>query len=140
MVIGSIDLGSNAGWCKWPSYGLQCFTGDQGSKLTKFYSWLSEVFHDVDIVAYEQPVGGHFTGIKSLANFEGVLLLWAKMNNKGVLPVKPSEIKKFATGKGNAKKEQMLKAVNAYSVSVKNHNVADAIHIWHFVNQFAEKE
>jgi Holliday junction resolvasome RuvABC endonuclease subunit len=43
-----------------------------------------------------------------------------------------SEIKKFATGKGNANKDAMVKAAHdKYGYTGKDDNIADALHILH---------
>jgi Holliday junction resolvasome RuvABC endonuclease subunit len=43
----------------------------------------------------------------------------------------PSEIKKFATGKGNANKEQMVHAAQGYGAIIEDDNHADALHLLH---------
>ena len=50
--------------------------------------------------------------------------------------VPPTVVKKFATGKGNANKEAMVKAAQEkYGYPGTDDNVADALHIWHLAEK-----
>jgi Holliday junction resolvasome RuvABC endonuclease subunit len=60
------------------------------------------------------------------ATLQGVLLLWAEQNRVEYRGYSPSEIKKHATGKGNAGKDVMLAAARARWPTVGDDNEADA--------------
>lgn len=84
----------------------------------------------IDLIAYEKPSGQHFTGVRSHANFEGVILEFCESNDIDYKAYTASEIKKFATGKGNAGKPLMIEAaVKKYGIAVTDDNHADALHL-----------
>lgn len=60
------------------------------------------------------------------ATLQGVLLLWAEENGIEYRGYSPTEIKKHATGKGNANKDAMIAAAGARGWSVVDDNEADA--------------
>lgn len=56
----------------------------------------------------------------------GVILLVCAEHGVPVLLAKPTELKKYATGKGNAKKEDMIRAAKMAGERVSDDNIADA--------------
>lgn len=56
----------------------------------------------------------------------GVILLVCAEQAVPVLMAKPTELKKFATGKGNAKKEDMVRAAKTAGERIIDDNIADA--------------
>ena len=104
-------------------------------RLFQYYDSLCDVFrkaHPVDrLVHYgiEVPMGVHAgAGAKADQSFAACLIALSSLDrNKIVKTFRPSEIKKFATGKGNAKKELMVKEVyRKWGFDTDNHNTADA--------------
>lgn len=60
-------------------------------------------------------------------------------NGYSYLAVAPTQIKKFATGKGNAPKDNMLKAVfKNYGFDTNSNNIADACAIAHLGKSYYE--
>lgn len=85
----------------------------------------------IDLLVYEQPTGRFFTAIRSGANFEGVILEFCESNEIDYKSYTATEIKKFATGKGNAGKPMMMEAAKKYGVEILDDNHADAMHLFH---------
>jgi len=70
----------------------------------------------------------NFTGFEMV----GVLKYFCEIHNIRLVGYHISHIKKFATGKGNARKEEMAStAVARYGVMPDDHNEADALHLYH---------
>ena len=61
------------------------------------------------------------------ATLQGVIVLWAEENGIEYRGYSPTEIKKHATGKGNAKKGLMIEAARAKGWDVRDDNEADAL-------------
>ena len=102
-------------------------------RLLKFRAKINQLVleHGITFIVYEKPGGRHFNGIRSHANLEGVLLEYCLSHNIDFKGYSASEIKKFATGKGNAKKEDMVEAATEKYGEVIDDNHADALHLFH---------
>lgn len=62
-----------------------------------------------------------------------VKLAWFDFSESAPLIVPPTVLKKYTTGKGTAKKGDMVKAVNEkWSADIKNDNLADAYALAHY--------
>lgn len=137
----ALDLATATGWALRDARGqltsgVQSFalrSGESsGLRLLRFRRWLREVLElgEVRLVAYEQPVIHRKRRQlnRSVAhNLEGVLLPELEGLVDYVSPT-PAEVKKHATGKGNASKEQMVEAARErWRVDVEDHNQADAL-------------
>lgn len=91
--------------------------------------------HDIHkIVAEDISVNKHFTDIRKLSEFRGILL---EVCDELGLPepefVHVSALKKFATGNGRATKSEMMAAcVNHYRFEPRTHDEADAFLLFHF--------
>lgn len=86
------------------------------------------------IVAEDVSVNKHFTDIKKLSEFRGILL---EVCDELCLPepefVNVSALKKFATGNGRATKPEMMAAcVNHYRFRPATHDEADAFLLFHY--------
>jgi crossover junction endodeoxyribonuclease RuvC len=67
-------------------------------------------------------------GTLSLAQLHGVIMYCLMKIDVPYLPIPPSEVKKYITGKGNAKKSLILKYVyKKYDIDVDSEDEADAI-------------
>lgn len=84
---------------------------------------------DADLVVLESySYGAKGSAFLSLAELGGVirLALWETLPT-GYRDIPPATLKKFATGKGNAKKEDVLAAaIRRLGYAGSNHNEADA--------------
>lgn len=86
------------------------------------------------IVAEDISVNKHFTDIKKLSEFRGILL---EVCDELDLPepefVNVAALKKFATGNGRATKPEMMAAcVNYYRFRPRTHDEADAFLLFHY--------
>ncbi len=88
-----------------------------GMRLIRFKGKLNEILKAVgiDIVVYEFALHMHGPNMKRAganvqSEIQGVLKLWCEENGIEYKGYSPTEIKKHATGKGNAKKPEMIAA------------------------------
>lgn len=71
---------------------------------------------------------------EKLGELGGVIkVVWHEFSVNPLLVVPPTVLKKYTTGKGTAKKGDMVKAVNTnWNAAVKNDNLADAYALAHY--------
>lgn len=141
--IVSLDLGSNTGWAALQDdytyiHGVETFTrakkvidvnNDLGSRFWNFHQWLcSWMSSGTDYIYYEKVAAhkGNYAA-HMYGAFEGILLMECYENNISVRGVEVGTIKKFITGKGNAKKEEVIEAVREEGFDPIDDNDADAI-------------
>lgn len=167
MKILAIDPATQCGWAQtdtdWFSAAgtkPRLFSGvwnlalrkdeSTGMKLVRFRAKLDEMFlacGGFDLVVFEaarHAMPKMQGALVHQAKIQGVLEEWcsdkalggAKLEYRGY---SPSEIKKFATGKGNAKKQDMLAVVaTRWNFVTQDDNEADAIALLMLaVNDFA---
>ena len=139
MNILALDLGTKCGWAldhtlKNGTWNLSVRHGESpGIRYIRFEKFLREVLSvGIDLVAYElvhrhegtqaaHVYGGLLAVLQSICDQEGV-----EYQGFGV-----ADIKRHATGKGNANKEMMVKAAReSYpSATIEDDNQADALHL-----------
>jgi len=134
MKILAVDPGTTCGWahsCGVSGVWDLSVRPDEssGMRLVRFRSKLNEIKNSlgIDIVVFEAARNlkyGH--AVKIAGEFQGVLELWCIDNKIEYKGYSPTEIKKFATNKGNASKEEVLKAASK-RWNVTDHNEADAL-------------
>lgn len=141
-VCVALDLGSVAGFAVHSKHGITSGTlnfkkagkfNDSGYKaLYDFLCTFIEGPHehpDLEIVV-EKPHAGRFLApIRILFGLLAIVHLFCDLFQIKLTEYSPKEIKKFATGSGNAKKEEMVAAIQKEFPSVKDHNQADALHM-----------
>jgi len=137
LEVLSLDIASLTGWALSPTvYGTWDFKTlkdeSMGMKLIRFNYKLKE-FHKMnplDIIIYERPAGKHANSIIHQAKLIAVLESFCESNSIDYRAFSASEIKKFATGKGNCGKAEMIKAAKEkYGYQGSDDNEADAIHM-----------
>ena len=74
----------------------------------------------------------HASSAIPLAMLHGVVEMMCAELDRRHDSVTPGELKKWATGKGNAKKPEMIAAARALGCATDNDNVADAFLLLHF--------
>lgn len=145
MKILAFDCATKTGWAisdgkgKILESGVQDFSKKRGESngilFLRFRKWLENLIAmtEPDVIAYERA---HFRGgaatelcvglqtrVQEVAEAKKILLL----------PVTTSQLKKFATGKGNAGKEEMISAARVVlNREPIDDNEADAVHIARF--------
>lgn len=137
MKVLSLDIASLTGWAlDTQVYGTWDFKTlkdeSMGMKLIRFKAKLTEVhsLEPLDIIIYERPAGQHANSIIHQAKLIGVMEEFCEKNSIDYRAYSASEIKKFATGKGNANKQDMIDAAKKkYGYTGSDDNEADAIHM-----------
>jgi len=133
--ILAIDLGTKCGWAITPqrsgTWDLTPSTFDsKGMRFVKFQKHLEIALQGIDFVVYEE-VRMH-NGVHAAHVYGGLMaILQAECEKKGIhyAGVGVGTLKKFATGKGNAKKDKMILAANRMfpAINIKDDNHADAL-------------
>lgn len=144
MNILALDLGTKCGWALWRGSHIDSGTinfmptrfTSHGMKFSKFKDFLEKCIDPdvtcrlVDHIVFEE-VRNHMAvdAAHSYGGFLAVLQVVALECGISYEGVPVGTIKKFATGKGNAKKPEMIKAANRLfpSVNVVDDNHADAL-------------
>jgi Holliday junction resolvasome RuvABC endonuclease subunit len=108
-------------------------------RLIRFKSKLKELIEleQVNLIVFERSQGFHQNAVIVQSELHGILKLYCEESGIEYRAFSPGEIKKHATGKGNAKKEAMVKAAQEkYGYLGKDDNEADAIHLFHLAKSF----
>jgi len=142
IKILALDLATKTGWAHsdGPS-GVQSFALSRGEspgmRFLKFRGWLDRVATEApfQVVAYEQPHlrGGHATEV--LAGMVGILQAWAADHGIETVMRHSGEIKRHATGKGNANKDAMIETAKERGWSPEDDNEADALWLLDLMNK-----
>lgn len=117
LRVIAFDLGKNMAWAfsgedGKPMSGWQFFKGKRVDRAAGTYVWLRDLlslFADsVDVVCYERPFARGFDATRSLWGIAGLIEALATAAGLPVIDVTPSEIKVWATGRGDAEKADMI--------------------------------
>lgn len=154
MILGGLDLGTNAGWSKWaweyePNLGYSVVTDPQllesgvyemkqamelrgeVGRWAAYRTLLNEKMGDVEALFYERVPPAAHTGGHAAHIYGGLLAtlqLWADDNGIRLQHVSIQAAKRALTGKSNASKEDMVKAaVRLFSVHIIKPDQADAV-------------
>lgn len=138
MNILALDVATHCGWATATASGVWDLSikkdESSGMRLIRFKAKLKEVCEKerINLVVFERTAGFHKAAIIVQAELHGVLKIYLEENNINYRAYSAAEIKKFATGKGNANKEKMIEAAkNKYCMEIIDDNHADALHIYH---------
>jgi Holliday junction resolvasome RuvABC endonuclease subunit len=132
----SLDVATKTGWKTASASGvwdLKPNRGEsEGMRVVRFKSKVREliVLEGITIVSYERPAGMHKGSIMVASEMIGVLKDLCIELNVDLACYSASEIKKHATGKGNANKDAMIAKAIELGFSPKDDNEADAIHLY----------
>ena len=106
-----------------------------GVRFMKFKAWL-ESFEELDLIAYEAVNFSKFGNDNKIYNrWIGVLQAHCEENNIPYTGYDVKEIKKFWAGKGNAKKDDMIRVAREKGYNPKDDNAADAIAILYLAKE-----
>lgn len=147
MSILALDLGTQCGWAinSEPiysgSYNLKPGKFDShGQRYVKYKNMLNEIFisHHIDEIVYE-AVRRH-VGIDAAHVYGGLLAILQSMaieNGIEYRGVAVQTIKKHATGRGNATKDEMIVAANAFypQINIIDDNHADALCLLNYASK-----
>lgn len=113
-----------------PNKGAQRLYDMEGMMVSE----LQRFSHLPALVAIEGYAFGSFSQRERLGEWGGVLRLCLYKLHLPYVEVPPSTLKKYVTGKGNSKKNQILLAVyKKWGVSCKDDNQADAYSLAQFI-------
>ena len=141
MNILALDIATTTGWKTETASGVwklrQKKDDSTGMKLVRLKSYLKELIEleRIELVAYERPAGMFKSAIISESELIGVVLLLCEELSLQCTAYSPTEIKKFATGKGNAKKIDMIAKAVELGYNPADDNEADAIHLYRLAKQ-----
>lgn len=112
--------------------------GENYNQHLAFANWLKDTImeNDIKLVAAEDVnVGKHFIALRKLSELRGVLFLVCAELDVPIITFNVTDIKKWATGNGNASKELMIEyAQKRWHIDCEaNDNVADAVHIYFYL-------
>ena len=144
-TILALDLGTTTGWALRGSDGNvtsgsesfrpQRFEGG-GMRFLRFKRWLTElktVADGIDALHFEE-VRRHVStdAAHAYGGFLATLTAWCEHHQIPYQGVPVGTIKKHATGKGNAGKDEVIAAVTARGYSPFDDNEADALALLHW--------
>lgn len=137
--ILALDVATTTGFATSAGSGVWKFTPkkdeSRGMRLLRFQSKLREMkeLMNLKIIVFESAVSyGKFPNMVG-AELIGVLKLFCEENEINYASYTPSEIKKFATGKGNADKDAMVSTARLrWNMQSFDDNEADALAIYNF--------
>lgn len=140
--ILALDVATHTGWCTKTAHGTWDFSlkrdESAGMRLVRFKAKLREMcaLEEINLVTFELSQGFHQNAVIVQSELHGVLKLYCEENKIDYRSFAPSEIKKFATGKGSANKEKMVEAAQQmYGYFGNDDNTADAMHIFHLTKK-----
>lgn len=140
MNILALDLGSSTGWALQDATGRitsgtetfrpQRFEGG-GMRFLRFKRWLNELKLSTDDIhaVYFEEVRRHIgvDAAHAYGGFMATLTAWCEHHQIPYSGVPVGTIKKHATGKGNAGKDEMIKAAKDKGFNPDDDNEADAL-------------
>jgi Holliday junction resolvasome RuvABC endonuclease subunit len=134
LKILSLDIASVTGWAiSETEYGVWRLTRkdeSMGMKLIRFRSKLDEMrkLYNFDLLVYERPAGRFKNAIIHEAKLIAIAEEWCEINKVDYRTYSATEIKKFATNNGTAKKALMIEAAkNKLGYTGNDDNEADAL-------------
>lgn len=134
--ILALDIATVTGWRTATASGtwnLKPNRGEsEGMRVVRFKAKVKELIllEGITVCSYERPAGLHKGSIMVASEMIGVLKDLCIGLNVELACYSASEIKKFATGKGNAGKDMMVQSAKDKGFSPRDDNEADAIHLY----------
>lgn len=143
----TLDLGTTTGWALRDrsqaivsgsmAFKPQRFEGG-GMRYLRFAHWLDEIrtlTSGLDAVYFEE-VRRHrgVDAAHAYGGFLGHLSAWCEHHRIPYQGIPVGTIKKFATGRGNARKGEMVHAVRGWGHAPVDDNEADALALLRFVS------
>jgi Holliday junction resolvasome RuvABC endonuclease subunit len=147
-TILALDLGTTTGWALRDrtgritsgsqSFKPQRFEGG-GMRFLRFKRWLTELkahAEGIDTLVFEE-VRRHVStdAAHAYGGFLATLTAWCEHHGIPYQGVPVGTIKKHATGKGNASKDEMMAAMRARGYLPTDDNEADALALLHWAIQ-----
>jgi crossover junction endodeoxyribonuclease RuvC len=146
MIILSLDLGTHCGWkigdrelalSGVREFGNSRFEGG-GMRFVKFVKSLRDLTVNLrpELVVYEE-VRRHLSTDSAhvYGGLMATLTSWCEKEQFPYQSVPVQTIKKFATGKGNASKADVVAAVQSWGLQPRDDNEADAMALWEYAQR-----
>lgn len=145
VALLALDLGTQTGWAALDGFGVitsgsesfkpRRFEGG-GMRYLRFKRWLTEIKQSCDGIdaVYFEEVRRH-AGVDAAHAYGGFmahLTAWCEHHQIPYQGVPVGTIKKHATGKGNANKDQMIGAARLRGHAPDDDNEADALALLHW--------
>ncbi|MDA3614732.1 crossover junction endodeoxyribonuclease RuvC [Polluticaenibacter yanchengensis] len=136
MKILALDIATKTGWKTETASGVWDLKPNRGEssgmRVVRFKSKVKEIIQIEGItqVSYERPAGANKSSIMAESEMIGVLIDLCIEMGVEYASYSANEIKKFATGKGNAGKPEMINAAVKLGYNPIDDNEADAIHLY----------
>ena len=138
MEILALDVATKTGFASKYGSGVWDLSPkrdeSKGMRLIRFHKKLRELKESInfDIVVFERSAGFHKNALVIQSELHGVLKLFCEESNIEYKAYSAAEIKKHATGKGNAKKEIMITTAQEKwsDIEIIDDNHADALWIY----------
>lgn len=149
IIILALDPATETGWClgapsSTPKLGTLSLAHSRkksrGLAFERFRLWLEAMVdrHAPTHIIFESPILTKFTNIHMTRMAQGldaiiestVARLDAQGTTIALSEATPGELKKALTGKGNAKKDAMMRNAFARGMTPENNNEADAFAAW----------
>ena len=138
----ALDVATKTGWFNGEFGGTWDFSikrdESSGMRLFRFKSKLKEMFQEdrPEAVVFERTAGRHQGAIIIQSELHGVMKSLCDDYGVDYKAYSASEIKKYATGKGNANKPAMIQScIDKYGITPVDDNHADAVHLWHLAKE-----
>jgi Holliday junction resolvasome RuvABC endonuclease subunit len=139
-TILALDLGTTTGWALLDgsdhiTSGSECFRPQRfeggGMRFLRFRRWISEVQESVSEIQflYFEEVRRHagVDAAHAYGGFLATLTAWCEHRQIPYQGVPVGTIKKHATGRGNASKDEVIAAMRARGFDPADDNEADAL-------------
>lgn len=131
----ALDIANVTGFCTATASGIWKLTPrrdeSKGMVLIRLRAKLDEVvkLEGINVVVFERPAGMYASSIISQSEKHGVVKLYCEENGIQYRAYSATEIKKHATGKGNAKKQLMIETAQEKwaDLEIIDDNHADAL-------------
>ncbi|WP_332060793.1 crossover junction endodeoxyribonuclease RuvC [Bartonella sp. CB74] len=148
QTILCVDLGTKTGWaiCGADNHIISGTVNFQprrfeggGMRYLRFKQWLTEIMmaaNHIDAVYFEE-VRRHVgtDAAHAYGGFLATLTAWCEHHQIPYEGIPVCTIKKATTGKGNASKEEMIKAVCSKGHAPQDDNEADALAILYLIKE-----
>lgn len=144
MKILALDIATKTGWCTESASGTWDFSLKRGEsygmRIVKFKAAVREMIklEDISLVSYERPAGLQKHSIMLASEMVGVLHDLCIEVGVEVTNYSAKELKKHATGNGNAGKPLMIAKAKELGYNVADDNQADAIHLYRMTKEYLQ--
>ena len=108
----------------------------EGKRMLDFEKWLHGVLRDLQpaVIYFEEAITNRPNTARLLYGFRAIMMSRAAHYNIPAVGCHIGTVKKFATGRGNAQKHEMVAAAKSVwpHLDICDDNVADALHLLNY--------